>query len=380
MGVLAALLSQPTAPEPAPARETITVDQSGNYSKSFYTDPHDDFYMPANRKELHNVLDVPDGYAITGDVTYRNRELVNGGSVTAFTYKFREVPKPLDIDDLAERVAKAPPANPIHGAGPHWFVFQAGDLQLGKIARDGSTEQIVETYMQSVRAAVVEYESLSDEFGVSGVQLSFPGDCMEGVVSQGGRNIWLTQETITEQTRIFRRLLLWTVDQFAPIANHVYVDVVNGNHDEANRQVNTKPGDGWATECAIALSDAMELNPEAYGHVEVRVPDSWCGHMTVPVGDSLVTVAHGHQWRRGKGMGWWAEQALNLQSPTTSGVLQHGHIHTYEIETTRDRTRISSPTFDTGSDWFREIHGGDSKLGGLVYLLRSNEISRVSLV
>lgn len=264
--------------------------------------------------------------------------------------------------------------------GAHWMVFQAGDQQLGKRSRDGSTEEIVDRYIRSVEAAAEEFKELR-RFGVEGIQISLPGDCLEGVVSQKSANMWLTQETIAEQTRILRRLLMYTVEQFAPLANQVYLDTVNGNHDQSQRMQNTYPGDGWATECAISVSDALKLNPSAFSHVEVRVPDKWSGNMTVPVGDTVVTVVHGHQWSRSIGpMKWWADQAVNNQPAGGAQLLQHGHWHEFQTRSNAHRIAIGSPTFDCGSDWYREKTGATSKRGGLVYLLRSGEVSRLTLV
>lgn len=282
----------------------------------------------------------------------------------------------VDIESLVSAVKTTRPEGP---GGPYWAIFQASDQQLGKRSREGSTEQIVERYIQSVEAAKEQFKNWAWQ-GIEGIQISVPGDCLEGVVSQRGGNIWLTQETITEQVRILRRLLYHTVAEFAPMANHVYLDVVNGNHDESQRVQSTYPGDGWATECAIAVDDALQTNQAAYGHVEVRVPEKWSGMMTVPVGDSVVTVAHGHQWRRGKGMEWWARQAVNNQPAGASQVLQHGHWHSWELESNEHRVRVSSSTFDCGSDWYRNTHGSTAKRGACIYLLRSGEVSNMSVV
>lgn len=264
--------------------------------------------------------------------------------------------------------------------GAYWFIFQAGDQQIGKRSRDGSTAEIVERWVQSVEAALVELASLK-RLGIDGVQISIPGDCLEGNQSQNGKNLWLTQETITEQTRIFRRLLQYTIDQFAPLVSRVFVDVVNGNHDQAQRQLNTYPGDGWATEQAIAISDALKMNPQAYGHVEIRVPEKWSGSMTVPVGDSVVTVVHGHQFgRQTNAMKWWQEQTFGGHGPASADIMQNGHFHEFAIEQAGSRTRLQSPTFDCGSDWYREKHGVGNTRGALVYLLKSGEISRMSVV
>jgi len=373
VGKLAELLSQPTAQE---VEESTSFDNQGNYVQSRVLAK-----QPATPREvLETFGHDPERFVLDGPATVTHREMVDGRVVSTYRYRLLEIAQPLPIDDLVSQVRKAKKSREIPAGGSHWFVFQAGDLQIGKRSRDGSTEEIVTFFLESVDRAVAEFKRLKRDFPIAGVQLSFPGDCLEGNVSQNGKNFWLTEQTVPEQTRIFRRLLLHTVEKFAPLAAEVFLDVVNGNHDQAQRDQNTFPGDGWATECAIAVDDALKMNPDAFSHVTVRVPDKWSGHMTVPVGDSVVTVAHGHQWRRDQGMKWWSDQAFNKQFPSHADLLQHGHIHTYEVETTRDRTRVSCPTFDCGSDWFREVRGGDSKRGGLVYLLAGGEVSRLSVV
>ncbi|QFG14081.1 MRE11 double-strand break endo/exonuclease [Mycobacterium phage Curiosium] len=304
----------------------------------------------------------------------------------AASYKLRVEPiDPGAAGDLEALIADARKAPTMDqpaalGEASHWYVFQAGDLQLGKRSRDGSTEQIVERFVQSLEAAGRQYRELLWR-GIAGVQISMPGDCIEGVVSQKGANSWLTQETITEQVRLLRRLMLEAVDTFRRAgAPRIYLDVVNGNHCQANRQWNTNPGDGWATEAAIAVSDAMKLNTEAYGHVEVRVPDAWSGSMTVPVGDTVVTVMHGHQTTKGKALDWIAKQAVHNQPAGACQVLQHGHWHVGAVEMHATKTIVCSPTFDCGSDWFRERQGGESRRGALTYLLRSGEVSNLGVL
>lgn len=298
--------------------------------------------------------------------------------LSAFKFTIASVDNVQPATDLDAIVRKAKRA-PKPGTGPHWLVFQAGDLQIGKRSRDGSTEQIVERFLQSVDATVAEFKSLK-RLGIEGIQISMPGDCVEGNQSQQGRNLWQTQETITEQVRILRRLMMHTVEAFAPLVDQVTLDTVNGNHDEAQRQQNTYAGDGWATEAATAVSDALTLNPGSFSHVKVRVPEKWSGSMTVPVGDTVVTMVHGHQWRPGQAFKWWSDQALHHQPAGAAHILQHGHFHSWQVETTEHRTRIQSSTFDCGSDWFRNVRGATSRRGALVYLLDAGRVSRMSVL
>jgi hypothetical protein len=293
-------------------------------------------------------------------------------------FKFEASQDDRPVIDL-ESIIKQSQQEPAKGTKGHWFVFQGGDQQIGKRSRDGSTQEIVEKYCASVENAKNSFKNLKWA-GIEGIQISMPGDCLEGVVSQGGKNLWLTQESIVEQTRVLRRLMLLTVESFAPLVDQIYLDVVGGNHDEAQRDLNYYPGNNWATESAIAVGDAMKMNPTAYGHVQVRIPDKWSGMMTVPVGDSIVTIAHGHQWRKNGAMQWWADQAVNNQPAGSSQILQHGHWHQFQLGSNQHRTVVGSPTFDMGSDWLRQKTGATAKQGALVYLLSGGEISHLSLV
>jgi hypothetical protein len=139
--------------------------------------------------------------------------------LSAFKFQIstkQAISRTADLEAIAKKVKKTPKP----GTGPHWLVFQAGDLQLGKRSRDGSTEQIVERYYQSLEDTVEEFKALK-RHGIEGIQISMPGDMCEGNQSQAGRNLWLTQETITEQGRILRRLMMSTVEAFATLVDQV---------------------------------------------------------------------------------------------------------------------------------------------------------------
>lgn len=300
---------------------------------------------------------------------------------TIAPYQSHNVPD--DLDAIVKRAKKAPRT----GTGPHTFVFQASDLQCGKVGKtpDGgpSTPHIAQRYLESVAIAVDEFKHLK-RHGIEAIQISMPGDLIEGSESQGKRNLgYLTETGVPEQTRVLRRLMMATVEAFAPLCDIVYLDVIGGNHDDADRSLNTWPGNNWATETAGVIADALTLNPAAYRHVTVRVPDRWQGHMTVPVGvdnPTVVTLAHGHQWRRGRGMDWWAGQAHGGHPAGAAQILQCGHYHGWYIESSATKTLVQSPTFDLGSAWYTERTGATSRRGGLVYLLNGGEVSRMTVV
>ena len=282
------------------------------------------------------------------------------------------------VDDLLMIIKRHRAHKPV-GVGTSVFNFQAGDLQLGKVDAGGS-EGIVERYLQSVVRAKDEFRRLRKHRNVGTINLMFPGDCLEGNQSQNGRNFWRTDLTITEQVRVFRRLLMHTVSEFAPLTDELLVRVVGGNHDEVQRFQATKPGDNHATEAAVAVSDAIAMNSDAYGHVKVEIPSEDKSHMTVTAGDTIFTIVHGHQWRRNGAMQWWQGHTFNGGNPGAAHILAHGHWHAWEVETTGNRTRICGATFEGASEWFEENTGGTARKGGLVYTTLAGEVSDLSLV
>ncbi len=101
--------------------------------------------------------------------------------------------------------------------------------------------------------------------------------------------------TITKQVDLFGVLLYEAIRGYVDLTDELIVSIVNSSHDQAQRSQNTNPGDGWATKAAHSVRRGHKLNPVAFGHVTVNTPDPELGYMTVAVGDTVVTIAHGHQ-------------------------------------------------------------------------------------
>lgn len=305
-------------------------------------------------------------------------------AVTKPTWWYRFAVEPIslsatNLDDLVKSIGRHRPVKRIHDPATGVFHLLTGDLQLGKSDGD-STEGIITSFLQSVDDAVLDFKALRKVRSLGIVHVAFLGDCIEGNQSQAGRNMWRTHLTVTEQTRILRRLMLYTVDAFAPLTGDLQIDTVNGNHDEMQRQLATRADDGHATEAAITVSDALLLNPAAYGHVNFFVPDKDQSFMTRQIGSSSFAMAHGHQWNRGKAMDWWAGQAFNWQAPGGAQFLLHGHYHTASFDTKRERTVIQVPTYESRSQWWRDKTGDESRRGGIVMTTADGEFADFRIV
>ena len=322
----------------------------------------------------------PKEVRIAGTLKTSRWQQVEDGAWLA-SYRFALAPATVsNFDEILAEIKKRKPVTPPKSDGTTPFHWLAGDLQLGKIDGDG-TEGIVDRVCQSIEAGVREFKNLRRFNKIGLVHQAWLGDCGEGNQSQGGKNMWRTELTITEQYRVFRRLMLYAIDQFAPLVERLEIDVVNGNHDDAQRHpVNTRADDGHATESAIALADGLKLNPQAYGNVAIFVPNKDESMITREIGSSIFTHLHGHQFSKNKAFEWWAGQSLNFQSPGASQFLLHGHEHEFRIKGKRDRIEVCVPTFESRSQYWVDRHGDIARTGAIVMLTDGKDFSNLTIV
>lgn len=232
------------------------------------------------------------------------------------------------------------------------FLVALGDLQLGKMDGDG-VEGTVRRFLDTTQAAIKRYRQISKG---SPIYLAHLGDCIEGFVSQGGANTWRTTLTVTEQVRLYRRLLIEQVKAFSAVTPRLVVAGIPGNHDEANRPLHTY-GDSWAIDSIAAVRDALDL-AGTYDHVTLHAPARDELTLTLDVCGTVVGMAHGHQWRAGQHVNWWAKQAHGRQPIGDADLLLSGHLHHLRIEQTgSDKTYLQVPALESGSQWWKHRTG-----------------------
>lgn len=297
------------------------------------------------------------------------------------------VDKYLDTDEilaLLDGVEHQP--TPQAMGEPHAFVYHMSDMQLGKVD-GGGLDHTITTFLTHLDAAKEHYQQAAKTHNIECIQLAFTGDCLEGNVSQHGRNTGHTsiELTITEQVKLLTKLMTLCIRTFAPLTDKLYVDVVNGNHDEAQRApVTTNSGDGWATMAAQNIDHCMQaMHAPGWDHVTIRTPDPTRGFMEVQVGNSVCVLTHGHHFGGGanaqfKGKDWCMKQTHNQNIHSTGGVVQHGHFHSPAIYSDQNWTYICADTIEGGSDYFINTQGGRSRNAGLVYLLHNNTPTHIT--
>jgi predicted phosphodiesterase len=377
MGDLREHLSIPTVVEPKPNAPFIRATEFDGSKGYIQTEP-----LPA-APNFDEVLEMfgydPKEVRIVGTLRTSKWQQREDGE-WLHSYRFAIGPAATaNLDDVIKSISSRK-FKPTKSEGEDVFHWLAGDLQLGKIDGDG-TQGVVDRVLASIDNGVKQLKTLRKFNSIGMVHQAWLGDCGEGNQSQGGKSFWRTELTITEQYRLFRRLALYAVDAFAPLVERLEIDVVNGNHDEAQRMpVMTRADDGHATEAMIALADALLLNPSSYGHVKIFVPNKDEMTITREIGNSVFTHAHGNQWAKGKAFEWWSKQALNNHSAGAADFLLHGHNHEMHMQVKKERAVICVPTFESESTYWKHRHGDVARTGALVMLTNGKEFRELSII
>jgi hypothetical protein len=364
---------QPATAKP-PAGWEPGVAWDGN-AGTLTTSPMD--APPRDWAELLAVWDLdPAEYEVVEPVQYRAWDAgIGEGNVQRLFYYRANIRRRsaggVSADELVDAIAKWRPrkqADPVEGGLS--YVVAAGDLQLGKPDGEG-TAGTVERFLTKTDAAVARLKELR-RLGrpVSEITLPWLGDCIEGLYSQGGAlaAAGRLDLSITEQVRVFRRLMLHQVKVFAPLADRVVIPVVPGNHDEGQRvgKVVRSYTDSWAVEGAAAVSDAISLSG-GFENVSFVFPQDDELTITLDVAGTPTGFAHGHQFGRDP-IKWWAGQAHGMQPIGSATLLMGAHLHHLRVEQTGAKSFLQIPALDGGSQWWKHRTGQDSP-AGLVTLL-----------
>lgn len=334
-------------------------------------------------------VQVPDGYRVRlveakYDPAAWHRDAQGEDAVTRPVWRYRFAvelaPARVDVDDLlaAVRPRRARVAASTATA-PAAFVFAAGDLQLGKPDGDGSAGT-VQRFRDSLDRALARYKRLRKSGRAGAVALLWAGDCIEGTETQGSRLLARLDLTITEQVRVYRRLMLEQVQAFAGLTDELTVAVVPGNHDEAKRvgdAMATRYDDSWAIEGASQVADVMA----AKGHDGIRwlFPDRDGLHLALDVAGTRVGLLHGHQ-ARGKMQAWLSAKALSRDAIGTADVVVSGHYHHLRLEQMGPTTWMQTGSLDGGSTWWAHKGGLDAPPAALTFLTAGGTWNELEIV
>lgn len=338
-------------------RPHMELDADGGY---FVSTPRTE--EPADAKELLAEFDLnPDEWLVT-NVRRSKWQRYDGEWLQAYRVNLKPVAQHatlLDIGEIEAEIKKWRPAKQSNKSkGMHTFVVAVGDTQWGKDA-GGGTEATVNRVMSAMDATVRRFDEIKGR-GIGQIALPQMGDCIEGIVSQGGRIAGRIDVPLTAQIRIGRRMLLEWIKRFAPLTDKLIVPVVPGNHDETTRALITDPLDSFQVDIVSQVMDICAENP-ALQHVEARYVDTDNTTLAVNLSGVMVGFAHGHQSRNLPK--WWEGQALGQTPVGQADILMTAHYHHFSALDLGPRFWVQIPSMDGGSAWFRDRKGLDSPTG-----------------
>ncbi len=289
----------------------------------------------------------------------------------AWRYRWRLVPdfvtalRDADFDKL-QRMAKASgrgrPVVP--KSTKTTAVIDMADFQFGKVDVRGGTPELLER----IEIAKLGKVAWVRKHKPAEIILLDGGDMMEGFESAPGsdRTNDLSQ---VQQLRIMRRVMWDWIATFAKLTDDLKVVGVPSNHCRVRRGKETmgSPGDDYGIENIIACSDIAAANTTgAYDHVQFIVPTEYDEAVAFPmVGGKIFGAIHGHQFGSPEKAGdWLAKMALGRRPIGYADMVFVHHYHQFRQWTVGDdRWLFMAPTSDSGSSWFSNNQGSESRPG-----------------
>lgn len=329
---------------------------------------------------------LPDGYSLILDemqlveheTAWKRDPEDRGKKDTAYTaptrsfrYRFKVVPttsiRPqVDLDALmAEAAAQPPVVRPARTLSQTSKIINLADFQIGKVDELGGT---AETLARSERALAEVMMDLETN-PVAEIIIVDPGDSTEGFES--APNAAQTNDLDqTEQIRVWRRIAWRWVSRLATLGVPMKFVGVPSNHCRVRKGKNAqgKPNDDWGIEVVAQLSDIAAANPEAYGHIDFIVPNTYEEHVLLTlVGGKVLGVAHGHQKASPAALPGWVK-STGRRGLAQADIVVVGHFHHLEVIAFGDQQWLFiCPTNDNGSSWFTPSSGERSEPGVLTF-------------
>lgn len=285
----------------------------------------------------------------------------------------------LSYEDLAHVFQEPILPKPTKVSDASTKVVCLADLQCGKVAQGGGTEDTV----RLVRRAI---KDIADDIRFRGpykrIILADVGDSTEGfwnVVSQAQTN----DLSLTDQIRTVQRLYAEALQALAPLCSSLYYVAVPSNHcavrtgQGKNSRANA-PDDDFGIMISKNIEDIIAGRP-GYEHVTFHRPEKWEEAVTVDAADGTrIGFTHGHlAGSQSKVPSWFRDLAFGRRSGLYDArILVHGHWHNFAVSQVGDaRWIISCPSADRGSDWWTNLSGDSTRPAILTFEAQAGNAS-----
>lgn len=285
------------------------------------------------------------------------------------------------IDDLVSSIVKDRRPSKL-SIGDAALVVNLADWQAGKRDGDGThgLVQRARATIADLRRRVAELRKIGVPIGT--IYVVGLGDLVEGCDGHYAMQCFGVELNRRDQRKLARRLIKEIVKAASRLAEQVVVAAVGGNHGENRKdgKAFTSFADNDDVSIFEEIAEALDENPDAYGHVSFVLPDADLT-VTLDVAGTIVTWAHGHQFRGGatpelKARKWISDQALGRRAAGDCSLLITGHYHHYRVAQWGPVAWIQCPALDGGSEWWEQLSGEHSPPGTFSVVVGAGVSSR----
>ena len=260
------------------------------------------------------------------------------------------------------------------------LVVVATDFQIGKTDWHGGTTETHQQVLNSFNGAAIMAES----YAVSEIVIVDAGDIIENEYNTSSQ-IATNDLSLPWQVGAAMQIMLEGIKILAPKAPSIKYVAVSSNHGTHRKGLKSPASDvhsDYGLVIASLLKTALQLNPEAFGHVEVILPEPYMESVAFETNGSAIGVVHGHQASSPDKIGdWWKGQSHGNMPTADARILICGHWHSFRVQQSGDaRWILVGPASDRGSSWFTNIKGESAKSGMMAFLTSDNSWSQLTIL
>lgn len=263
---------------------------------------------------------------------------------------------------------------------PHSEVIVPSDLQIGKVDWNGGTQDTIDQALESFW----RFRQFVEMTEPQEVVMIDAGDIIENIYNTSAQ-LGTNDADLPHQVEIASHIMLEGIKLLAPVAPSLKYKAVPSNHGAHRLGPKSPAGDAHADYgivIAKMMARGLELNPEAFGHVEVQVPERYHESLYFETSNSKIGVVHGHQAGSADKLGdWWKGQSHGNLPVAQARMLVAGHFHSLRVQQSGDsRWLFVAPSSDRGSSWYTNLKGEQSESGMLAFSTHDNTWSNLAIL
>lgn len=322
----------------------------------------------------------PDVFRIVGKIAQWTKTFHDKPDTYSFFFQTEKITADsIDLPALYAEARRKPRARVKTTPASRVTVVALSDVQTGKVDHRGGTPELLER-LEAARTSLAECLKVRKP---QSTVLAEVGDLFEGFES-GGNPAFTNDLSLAQQMDLAGTELYKFIEV---MQRHGHVDVMSApsNHTawRNGKQNLGRPGD----DLGMFVHRQVEKVANAAGiDATWTFSDEYNESVVLDVLGTGLGMVHGNQYAPGKAVEWWQKQQHGGMPMALADICLTGHYHTFTAMPTgrnpitgRAKWWLQAPTIDSGSSWYRNIAGGDSDAGLMVFDITENGFDLSSL-